>query len=94
VKPGDELSGLSASLLYAGVSAVISTLWSVADRETRQLILHFYTAALERGSNLAVALQQAQCEILSRSRSSHPYFWAAFQLWGQWSNKLARHSMV
>jgi CHAT domain-containing protein len=86
IEAGNELIGLSAGLLYAGASGVISTLWKVADRETRDLSAHLYSEMFENGVDCADALRRAQCKVLSRRRSSHPYFWAAFQFWGQWNN--------
>jgi CHAT domain-containing protein len=86
IEAGNELIGLSAGLLYAGASGVISTLWKVADRETKGLNAHLYSEIFENRVNFAEALRRAQCKLLSRRRSSHPYFWAAFQFWGRWNN--------
>ena len=41
-KPGDELIGLTRSLIYAGAASVIVSLWSVDARSTQELMLEFY----------------------------------------------------
>jgi CHAT domain-containing protein len=80
---GDETTGLAASLLYAGAHSVISTLWKVPDEETKTLMLDLYAHFLDLKVPVAVALAQAQCHMLKSPRN-HPYYWAAFQFWGQW----------
>lgn len=86
VLAGDEAIGLSASILYAGAQAVIASLWRVHDEQTRHLMSTFYSELVHNRADLARALQSAQCHVLSRSgtRSRHPYYWAAFQLLGNW----------
>lgn len=84
VQAGDELSGLSVSFIYSGLPSVVSTLWRVPDRDTQNLMVAFYEALIREKMNLAEALQIAQVAVLSNSNASHPYHWAAFQLWGRW----------
>lgn len=78
---GAEVAGLNASLLQAGASEVLSSLWSVDDAATRRWMRAFY-AALRRHGDSARALQSAQREFLARSAGgqSHPFFWGAFYL--------------
>ena len=80
-KPGDELIGLTRSLIYAGAASVIVSLWSVYDRSTQELMLEFYKL-LKNGIDKATALQQAQIKIMQKEEYSHPYFWAPFILVG------------
>jgi len=42
-KPGDELLGLTRSLIYAGTPSVLVSLWSVEELSTALLMQHFYT---------------------------------------------------
>ncbi|MCZ8077040.1 MAG: CHAT domain-containing protein, partial [Paucibacter sp.] len=76
-----EVAGLNASLLQAGASEVLSSLWSVDDAATRRWMRAFY-AALRRHGDSARALQSAQREFLARSTGgqSHPFYWGAFYL--------------
>jgi CHAT domain-containing protein len=82
-RPGDELVGLTRSLLYAGASSVIVSLWSVAAHSTMELMEEFYTQ-LKDGKDKATALQQAMIKIMMKPEYSHPYFWAPFLMVGDW----------
>ena len=66
-KPGDELMGLTRSLIYAGTPSVIVTLWSVRDFSTRLLMQIFYEEWLkphEAPITKAEALQRAQLSVM------------------------------
>ena len=82
-KPGDELIGLTRSLIYAGASSVIVSLWSVDATSTQELMIEFYKL-LKSGKDKATALQQAQIKIMQKEEYSHPYYWAPFILVGDW----------
>jgi CHAT domain-containing protein len=56
----DELIGLPAGLLQAGVAGVISALWSVPDLGTMLLMARFYELWRRQGLDPAEALRQAQ----------------------------------
>jgi CHAT domain-containing protein len=80
-KPGDELIGLTCSVIYAGAASVIVSLWSVDAYSTQELMMEFYKL-LKDGVDKATALQQAQIKIMLRQEYSHPYYWAPFILVG------------
>lgn len=61
-KPGDELIGLTRSLIYAGTPSVVVSLWSVDEISTSILMRKFYQALT--GANKAEALQKAQIELM------------------------------
>jgi CHAT domain-containing protein len=82
-KQGDELIGLTRSLIYAGAASVIVSLWSVYDPSTIELMVEFYRQ-LKNGKNKAAALQQAQIRIMQKKEYSHPYHWAPFIFVGDW----------
>jgi len=73
---GDMVLALAGAFLCAGASAVLASLWPVADDLTALLMEQFY-AGLAQGLPLALALQQAQ----QVARAANPLDWAAFQLW-------------
>ncbi len=77
---GEGLLGLTRAFHFAGARAVLSSLWSVADRSTANLMARFYRH-LARGLPSDVALSTAQREILALSQAP-PFHWAAFQLDG------------
>jgi CHAT domain-containing protein len=80
---GDELVGLTRSLLYAGAASIVVSLWSVAAHSTMELMEEFYRG-LKEGKDKAAALQQAMIKIMKKQEYSHPYFWAPFILIGDW----------
>jgi len=74
--------GFTHAFLYAGAQRVLVSLWKVDDQATRALMEKFY--ALWKDSKLpaATALRKAQEHVASQPKWKHPYFWAAWQLWG------------
>jgi CHAT domain-containing protein len=93
---GEGLIGLTRAFQYAGARSVVATLWSVSDQATAELMarLHRHYAA---GLTKDEALRQAQIELIHQPirittaegrtvemDASAPFFWAAFQLFGDW----------
>ncbi|MGE0875529.1 MAG: CHAT domain-containing protein [Burkholderiales bacterium] len=76
---GDDVVGLTRGFLYAGARSIVSTLWSVDDKATAELMRAFYGNLA--GSGKREALRQAQLK--TRDAFPHPFFWAAFQLVGR-----------
>ena len=71
------------SLLRKRVKSVIATMWKVDDEATSILMDEFYlqlNAKKEKGE----ALRLAQEKLSKDARYSHPYFWSAFVLYGDW----------
>jgi len=92
VAGGEGLIGLTRAFQYAGAQSVVASLWDVADRSTAELMVRFYEY-LHQGHPKVDALRLAQLDLLNGdlvipSESggvedySSPYFWAAFQLYG------------
>ncbi|MBK7470933.1 MAG: CHAT domain-containing protein [Betaproteobacteria bacterium] len=75
------MTGLVRAFLVAGAARVVASLWPVDDRMTARFMTHFH-GALCRGVLPAAALQLAQAEIMREH--PHPYYWAAFTLYGRW----------
>jgi len=59
-------------------------LWSVEDKSTSLLIQNFYENWLKKGMNKPAALRQAQISLKSIPEYSHPYYWAPFEMIGDW----------
>jgi CHAT domain-containing protein/tetratricopeptide (TPR) repeat protein len=79
---GEELIGLSRAFFYAGVPAVVMSLWKVADDSTSSLMVEMYGDLLAGAAPIA-ALSKAKRSFLGAgSRWQHPYFWAPFILFG------------
>jgi CHAT domain-containing protein len=85
---GQSPADLRHAFHLAGARAVVSSLWSVADRHTRGLLVPFIESLARQGrADKAEALNEAQRRKIKELRASpdrhaHPFFWAAFTLSG------------
>lgn len=93
---GEGLIGLTRAFQYAGARTVMASLWSVQDQATSELMIRFYKH-LRAGLPKDEALRQAQVELIRGPievvdekgektvlDASSPYYWAGFQLYGDW----------
>ena len=74
--------GFTNAFLYAGAPRVIVSLWRVDDKATAALMKKFYELWKDGKMSAAAALKRAQAHVRSHEEWKHPYFWAAWQLWG------------
>ena len=81
---GEGLVGLTRGFMYAGASRVMASLWKVDDVATAELMGRFYKAMERDGMRPAAALRQAQIEMWKQKDWRSPYYWAAFQMQGEW----------
>jgi len=81
---GEGLVGLTRGFMYAGASRVMASVWSVDDYSTSQLMKYFYRSLERDKMRPAAALRQAQIDMWKHKDSRAPYYWAAFQLQGEW----------
>jgi len=79
---GDEIVGLVRPFLATGAGAVIASLWNVDDNATARWMAQFYERFAKEGMHPAEAVRKAQARVRKSSLYKHPYFWAAFQLYG------------
>jgi CHAT domain-containing protein/Tfp pilus assembly protein PilF len=84
IRAGDGVYGLRRALTIAGAESQVISLWSVADEETKDLMVKFYKN-LNAGMGRHEALRQAQLDFIKDPNTSRPYFWAAFIPSGNWS---------
>jgi CHAT domain-containing protein/Tfp pilus assembly protein PilF len=92
---GEGLVGLTRAFQYAGARSVLASQWSVVD-DTTAVLMHRFYSYLKSGTSKDAALRQAQLDLIRESISiqnqngstkvdaSHPFYWAAFQLNGDW----------
>lgn len=73
--------GLVQALLRNGVPHVVASRWRVDSAQTALLMRAFYQRLLA-GNDVATSLHAAELELVSHPGSSHPYYWAAFELEG------------
>lgn len=76
---GDEISGLTRTILSAGAKTVVSSLWSVDDDPTALLMREFY-AQLRRGRSPSEAMRAAA--LVVRKKYPQPVYWAPFVVTG------------
>jgi tetratricopeptide (TPR) repeat protein len=77
---GEGVVGLVRAIMLAGAPRVLVSLWKVDDEASRALMVKFYD--LWRTRPAAAALREAQQSVASKEEWRHPYYWAAWQLWG------------
>ncbi|MCH9650077.1 MAG: CHAT domain-containing protein [Deltaproteobacteria bacterium] len=96
VMGGEGLVGLTRAFQFAGARSVLASLWNVADEATAELMIRFHQH-LSSGETKDAALRLAQMDLaqgpvtfegtdgksVTRDFTS-PYYWAAFQLMGDW----------
>ncbi|HTD25006.1 MAG TPA: CHAT domain-containing protein [Terriglobales bacterium] len=82
---GEGLMSLTRGFMYAGASRVMASLWKVDDVATAELMRRFYRGIEQERMRPAAALQKAQIEMWKRPRWRDPYYWAAFELQGEWN---------
>ncbi|MBC7349480.1 MAG: CHAT domain-containing protein [Candidatus Aminicenantes bacterium] len=80
IERAEGVIGLPRIFLLAGSQAVISSLWSVNDRSSQELMLQFYRSLLD-GQSKDEALRQAKLRMMRKGKS-HPYYWAGYILTG------------
>ncbi|MHC5010038.1 MAG: CHAT domain-containing tetratricopeptide repeat protein [Planctomycetota bacterium] len=82
---GEGIVGLARAFMYAGSPRVLCSLWKVDDEATRALMERFYELwkpQAENGPSAAEALRDAQAHVRSQDGWEHPYYWAAWVIWG------------
>lgn len=76
--------GLAGIAVRAGAKSTIASLWPVSDLTTVTLMTNFYQQLSQGNITKAEALRQAQISVIEQDIFSHPFFWSAFVLVGNW----------
>ncbi|MBM3436215.1 MAG: CHAT domain-containing protein, partial [Bacteroidetes bacterium] len=76
---GEGIMSLARGFMYAGVPAIIMTLWEIEDISSADIMNKFYQN-LKKGNNIGEALRNSKIEYLTEADQlhTHPYFWAAY----------------
>ena len=84
---GEGLYGLQRALKVAGARTTLLSLWKVDDSATAKFMERFYSY-IKSGESRRDALKLTQLEFqngtLGGGKWSEPYYWAAWQLVGDW----------
>lgn len=83
VENGDEVLGFTRSFLSAGTSTLLASLWPVSDAATEKLMTTLYTD-LAKGIEVQDAMRDAQRAVMADPATAHPFYWAPFNLIGNW----------
>ena len=82
----DGVLGLPRIFFYTGAKSVVSTLWGIDDKSTVDFMNYFYLG-LSEGKSKALALKMAKIRMM-KSKYSHPYYWGAFILNGDYRSSI------
>lgn len=74
-------NGLVRSFIAAGARTVVASRWEIDFQATTELMRNFY-GSMRKGKTVATSLQDAQNQLLHQPTRAHPYFWAAFEVFG------------
>lgn len=80
VSNGDDMVSFTRAFLSAGCDNIVTTLWSVPDQSTRELMVEFYREILD-GVSPDNALRHAQLKMIKRK--APPSEWAGFVIYGK-----------
>lgn len=76
---GEGIISLARAFAYAGAKNIVTTLWSVNDKSTTDLMGYFYENLKKNGSvDAALCAAQSNYVRAASPENCHPYFWGAF----------------
>jgi CHAT domain-containing protein len=78
---GEGMVGTVWAFLAAGCPTTVAAQWNVSSASTARLMLEFHRA-LAAGAAPAQALRSAQLKLMRDPDYSHPFYWAAFAVFG------------
>jgi CHAT domain-containing protein/tetratricopeptide (TPR) repeat protein len=87
IRTGEGVYGLQRSLAVAGARSTLLSLWKVDDAATQEFMTRFYKrlkAGEARADALAAVQKDFRAGIPGRPDWKEPYYWAAWQLVGDW----------
>jgi CHAT domain-containing protein len=81
VKSGEGVFGLRRAFTQAGAKSMVMSMWSVPDRETKELMIEFYKNIQSGKMNRCQALREAALTEMAitkrRYGSTNPLYWGA-----------------
>ena len=72
---GEGVAGMARAFLYSGADSLVVSLWSVADEQTKDLMVRFYELILA-GEDRQSALTATKREMIADGLA--PFYWAPF----------------
>lgn len=79
LQEGEGIVSLASGFAYAGAKSIVTTLWSVNDAQTKDIMVRFYQY-LDQGLPKNEALYQAKLDYINESPNAkaHPFYWAGY----------------
>lgn len=83
IEKGEGVRSLSKAFAYSGAKSIMSTLWSIDDKKSHDLVINFYKELLN-GKRKNSALRNAKLGLISENshRDAHPFFWSSYVIHG------------
>lgn len=83
MKSGEGVMSLARGFFFSGTNSVISTLWNINDKSTRE-IMHGFYVNLKKGMSKSKALHESKRTYLSTHDGTlaSPYYWGSYVLIG------------
>ncbi|UBF27676.1 CHAT domain-containing protein [Kovacikia minuta CCNUW1] len=83
---GDDRAtlGIAGTAVRAGAQSAIASLWSLNDRSSVIFAEELYKKLTQPQASKAEALQAAKKALIATDQYSHPRYWAAYVLVGNW----------
>ena len=75
MEKGEGVAGMARAFLYSGADSLVVSLWSVADEQTKDLMVRFYERILD-GEDRQAALTATKREMIEQGLT--PFYWAPF----------------
>lgn len=82
LQKGEGIISLARGFTYAGAKSIITSMWSVKDETTKDLMILFYQN-LQQGMTKDAALCQAKLQYINElapqeQKMAHPFYWSGF----------------
>ena len=84
IQKGEGIISLSRGFFEAGVKSLQSSLWSINDQSSSEIVKGMY-GHMKSGKSTAAALRQAKLDYINTAdkKRAHPYYWAGIIQIGQ-----------
>ncbi len=78
---GEGMMALTRGFLYSGARNILTSLWNISDKTTKDLMIEFYKNIIN-GKNYSNALRNAKLKIMNKKETAFPGNWSGFVLIG------------
>lgn len=80
---GEGMVGLAWSFAAAGTPTIIASNWKIDSAATADFMIDFYKFLnLNKQTTKSAAIQKAMLAKLKNAKTSHPFYWAGFSIYG------------